>query len=145
MKNQEKRRKPPFHIRLLFGLVVCVTGFQVVRFGTSISWFALIEKYEPYPGPIYVGISGAFWALTGLFLLWSLWYGKRWTRTAFLVSSGLYAGWVWADRLILQPQPRANWPFDLVITIVFLLFVTILILDPRNKIHLERENYERES
>ena len=71
--------------------------------------------------------------------------GKRWTRKAFLIAAGLFTAWVWADRLLLQPQLRANWPFDLVITILCVLFVTFLVLDPRNKIYFERENYERES
>ena len=144
MTEQEKH-KLPVRMWLFLGLMVVATGWQVVRFATSIAWHVTLETYEPYPGPIYIGISGAFWTLTGLYLLWSLWRGKRWTRMTFLIAAGLYTAWVWADRLLLQPQLRANWPFDLVITIVFLILNTFLVLDPRNKIHLERETYERES
>ncbi len=145
MTEQEKRYKLPVRIWLFLILLVCITGWEAVRFATSIAWHVTLETYEPYPGPIYIGISGAFWTLTGLFLLWSLWRGKRWTRMAFLIATGAYTAWVWADRLLLQPQLRANWPFDLVITIVFLLLITYLVLDPRNKIYFERETYERES
>jgi len=137
--------KLPIHIILFLGLVFCVTGWQAIRFETSIAWRVTLEAYEPYPGPIYIGITGAFWALMGLFLLWSMWRGKRWTRTAFLLASSLYTAWIWADRLIIQTQRRANWPFDLVMTIVLFIFATIVLLDPHNKIYFERETYERES
>ena len=137
--------KLPIHMVLFLGLVLCVTGWQAIRFETSVAWRVTLETYEPYPGPIYIGITGAFWALTGLFLLWSMWRGKRWTRTAFLLASSLYTAWIWADRLIIQTQRRANWPFDLVMTIVLFIFATIVLLDPHNKIYFERETYERES
>ncbi len=74
-----------------------------------------------------------------------MWRGKRWTRKAFILASSLYAAWVWADRLFVQAQMRANWPFDLLLTIVLFVFTIIVVLDPRNKIYFERETYERES
>ena len=138
-------RKLPIRILLLLGLVFGTTCWQAIRFITSIAWRVTLETYEPYPGPIYIGITGTFWALTGLFLLWSIWRGRRWTRMAFVLASSLYAAWVWADRLFVQNQMRANWPFDLVLTIVLLVFTIIVVLDPRNKIYFERETYERES
>ena len=61
------------------------------------------------------------------------------------IASGLYAIWVWVDRLFLQTQLRANWPFDLALTIALFIFTTIILLDPRNKTYFERETYERES
>jgi len=137
--------KLPFRIILLLGFVFCETGWQAIRFVTSIIWSVTLQTYEPYPGPIYIGITGTFWTFTGLFLLWSMWRGKRWTRVAFIVASSLYAAWVWADRLFVQTQMRANWPFDLVLTIAWLVFTIIVVLDPRNKIYFERETYERES
>jgi hypothetical protein len=139
------RRKLPIPVTLLLCLVLYITGWQVIRFSTSIAWRETLKTYELYPGPIYIGISGAFWALTGLFLLWSMWRGKRWIRTAFILASSLYAAWVWADRLFVQAQMRANWPFDLLLTIVMFVFTMIVLLDPRNKIYFERETYERES
>jgi len=139
------RRRLPIRIILLLGLVFCVTGWQAIRFLTSLTWSVTLETYEPYPGPIYIGITGTFWTLTGLFLLWSMWRGKHWTRMAFLLASSLYAAWVWADRLFVQNLMRANWPFDLALTLAWLIFTIIVVIDPRNKIYFERETYERES
>ena len=139
------RHKLPIRVILLLALVFCATSWQAIRFLTSLTWSVTLETYEPYPGPIYIGITGTFWTLTGLFLLWSMWRGKRWTRMAFLLASSLYAVWAWADRLFVQNQMRANWPFDLALTIAWLVFTIIVVLDPRNKIYFERETYERES
>lgn len=138
-------RKPPWHVTLLIWLVLSLTTWHIVRAATSILWRDTLEKYASYPGPLYIGLSGAVWALTGIFLLWSILRGERWTRPALLIASGLYAAWVWADRLFVQAQMRANWPFALIVTILLLVFTTAVVLHPRNQIYFEREAYERES
>ncbi len=139
------RRRLPFPLTLLFLLILLITGLQAVRLITSIAWRNTLELYAPNPGPFYIGASGAFWLLTGLFLLWSIWSGARWNRAAILLASGLYAAWVWADRLFVQAQMRANWPFDLAVTILLLAYTAAVVLDPRNRIYFEREAYERKS
>ncbi len=139
------RRKLPFSLTLLFLLILLLTVGQGIRFITSIAWRDTLELYAPNPGPLYIGATGVVWTLVGLFLMWSIWVGVRWNRIAILIASGLYAAWVWADRLFIQTQMRANWPFDLAVTIILLAFTVAVVLDPRNKIYFEREAYERES
>lgn|GEM_PF-400482 len=139
------RRKLPWHVTLLIWLVLSLTIWHIARATTSILWRDTLEKYVPYPGPFYIGLSGAVWALTGIFLLWSILRGERWTRPALLIVSGAYAAWVWADRLWVQAQMRANWPFALVVTILLLAYTTVVVLHPHNRIYFEREAYERES
>jgi hypothetical protein len=139
------RRKLPIHVTLWLCLVFYLTCWQVIRFATGITWSDTLKIYEPHFVPLYITISGAFWTLTSLFLSWSMWHGQRWTRMAFMIASSLYAAWVWVDRLFVQTQIRANWPFDLLLTIVLFVFTIIVLLDPRNKTYFERETYERES
>ena len=139
------RRRLPIPVTLLLCLVFYTTCWQAIRFAIGIAWSDTLKIYELPFVPLYTDITGAFWTLTGLFFLWSLWRGQRWTRMAFIVASSLYAAWVWIDRFFIQTQMRANWPFDLLLTIVLLIFVFIVILDPHYKIYFERETYERES
>ncbi len=139
------KTKLPVQITLLLLLVILLTALNVVRLITSILWHDALSAYAPFPGPIYIGASGAFWALTGLFLLWSFWRDKSWTRAAWLIASGAYAAWVWLDRLFVQAQMRANWLFTLLVTIVLLAYTVIVILDPHDKTFFGRESYERES
>ena len=139
------RGKLPGRITLLLMLVGLLTIWQAVRLATSIAWRDTLETYAPFPGPFYVGGTGALWTLIGLFILWSFWRGMSWTRKAFLIASGSYAAWIWLDRLFIQTGSRANYPFDLLVTIILLSFTAIVVLDPHSRIYFEREAYERES
>lgn len=135
----------PRRVTLLMWLVLGFTAWNAVRFATSFAWRDTLEMYAPHPGPVYIGASGALWVVTGSFVLWSFWCGKRWTRPALLIASGVYAAWSWADRLFVQTQMRANWPFALLATIILLTFVAAVVLDPHNYAYFERETHERKS
>ncbi len=137
-------RKWPFRLQLLAGLIAYFSLWNLVRLITSLDWFGALETYVPRPGPVYIGITGALWMLVGLFLLWCMWRGRRRTWVIILIASGLYAAWFWLDRLIVQPETRANWPFTLAITLLLLAFIAAVLLDRRNQSILEREAYERE-
>ena len=125
----------PMRITLLLLLVLTITAWNVVRLATSIAWHDTLETYSLRPGPSYIGLTGLIWTLIGLFLLWSFWRGAPWTRWVLLIAAGLYAAWVWADRLLVQVQMRANWPFDLFATGVLLVYTVAIVLDPRNQIY----------
>lgn len=139
------RRKLPFSLTLLFLLILLTTVWQATRFVTSLAWRDTLALYASNTGSFYIGATGAVWMLAGLFLMWGIWIGARWNRAAIVITSGLYAAWAWTDRLFIQTQMRANWPFDLLVTIILLAFIVTVVLDPRNKIYFERETYERES
>ena len=105
-----------------------------MRFATGIGWRVTLETYAPWPGPFYIGITGAIWMLAGLVLFWSFVIGAGWNRLALVIGTYVYAIWFWVDRLFVQPQVRANWPFDLVTTIILLGFTTAVVLDHHNQI-----------
>jgi hypothetical protein len=127
--------KLPIRITLLLWLVLIITAWNTVRFATSIGWHDTLETYAPWPGPLYIGITGAVWAVAGLFLFMSFVRRARWTRIAFLIAGSIYSIWVWVDKLFVQAQLRANWPFDLLATLVLVGFTTAVVLDPHNQIY----------
>jgi len=145
MKPQGAAKRLPMRITLLLWLVFYLTCWQVVRLIGGIAWSKALNTYEASPGALYISASGAAWAGAGIFLLWSMWRGKRWTRTAFLAVTASYATWFWFDRLFVQIRPRANWPFAAAVTVVILLFTLVVILNPRYRNFFEREHYDRES
>lgn len=140
----ERKWKPPFAITLAAWQVLILTGWNAVRLLTSILWRDTLEVYAPRPGPLYIGASGGFWTLVGAFLLWSFWRKARRTRLAWAAASAAYALWVWADRLFVQTEVRANWPFDLALTCLLLGWMLAVVLLPRHRTYFEREVYERE-
>ncbi len=139
------RPKWPFRLMLLAWLIVFFTLWNLARLITSIDWHDTLATYAPFPGPVYIGFTGAIWSGMGIFLLWCLRRGKRWTRLALLIGSGIFTAWFWADRLLLQSELRSNWLFTLIANLLILAFIAAVIFDRRIRIHLEREAYERKS
>jgi len=125
----DKDLKRPFSITFLALLVLCFTAWNGLRLGAAISFWNNLRQYSARPGPFYIAVSGGFWLLTGLPLFWGLWRGEAWVRIAALFAAILYTSWYWFDRLILQPIPRANWPFALLINILFLVFTPIALFN----------------
>ncbi len=121
-------------------LVLIITAWNMVRLVTSVAWQKTLETFAPYPGPLYIGITGAIWTLLGLFLLWGFIRGARWTRVGFLTGGVVYSAWVWADRLFIQTQLRANWPFDLLVMILLLGYTGVIVLDPHNQIYFMKRD-----
>jgi hypothetical protein len=132
--------KLPLRITLLLWLVLIITAWNAVRFATGIGWRVTLETYAPWPGPFYIGVTGAIWTLAGLVLFWSFFVGVSWNRLALLIGAYVYAIWFWVDRLFVQPQVRANWPFDLVTTIILLGFTTAVVLDHHNQIYFVKRD-----
>jgi len=136
--------KLPLRITLLLFLVLIITTWNIFRLATSVVWRVTLETYDPWPGPFYIGFTGVIWTLTGLALFCGFLSGSNWTRLAVLIASFAYTIWFWVDRFFIQLQVRANWPFDLLTTIILLGFTTAVVLDPRNHIFFKRETYDRE-
>lgn len=137
------RRRLPFRITLLLTLVLIITVLSAVRLYTGIAWKSPLDVYLGSLEVTYIAVTGAFWMAAGGFVLWSFWRGGRRIREIFLGASAAYAAWAWADRLIVQPMPRANWLFALAATILLLAFVAAVVLDPRNLPYLRKESYDR--
>jgi hypothetical protein len=139
------RPKFPPSVTLLVWLVLSFTVWHATRLATSLAWHDVLETYAARPGTLYIGLTGALWLCVGTFLLWSIGRRAPWTRRALLAGAVLYAAWVWMDRLLVQAQARANWPFALLLTVLLLAYVTAVVLHPKNQTYFERETHERES
>ena len=108
-------------------LVLSFTVWQAVRIQAALAWYDLLKEFAPRPGPIYTAVTGLFWFAVGGWLLWRLWRRQTRTEILLLVAAVGYTIWYWADRLLFQ-APRANWPFMLVLNIIFLAYVLALAI-----------------
>lgn len=138
-----RRPRLPLRITLLLWLVLIITALNAVRLITAIFWGRTLQPYISLPGVYYVAISGGVWTLAGLLVLGSFWRRARYTHLVFLAGAVCYTSWLWADRLLLQSAPSANWPFMLAGTIVLLGYTAAVVLDPRNRAYFRKESYER--
>jgi hypothetical protein len=136
----QKLPKLPIRITLLLWMVLTITAWNLVRLVTSIGWRVTLETYAPWPGPFYIGLTGAIWTLMGLFLFWSFVVGASWSRIGLLICGFVYSIWFWVDRLFIQPQVRANWTFGLLVTIILLGFTSAVVLDTHNQIYFVKRD-----
>jgi hypothetical protein len=116
------KRRLPFRVTVLVWMVLWFTVWNAVRLWTAMAWRARLAEFAPVPGPLYIGLTGAFWLTAGILIVWSFWTAKPWTRTMIAGASLAYTAWYWADRLLLQ-QPHTNWPFLAVFNLLALILV----------------------
>ena len=114
-------RSRPRSVTLLVILVLTVAVVNLIRIAQAIQQWEFLEEFSPVP-PIYLLISGCFWGMAGLLLVWGLWTGRKWapvwTGLAFLA----YSAYFWVDRLALPGYPgrNANWVFALGLNLALL-------------------------
>ena len=137
-------RRLPWSTTLALCLVLISTCANLVRLWTGIAWRTLFQEYAAHPGALYVALTGAFFSAVGLLILWAFWRRLWWTPRALLLGTWLYAAWFWADRLLVQSGSHTNWPFELVVTVVSLIYTAIVVREPHNAIYFRRESYDRQ-
>jgi hypothetical protein len=133
----------PLRITLVLGVVLITTVWNVARAATSIAWSGLLAKYAGSPGPVYIGLTGALFAILGGTILSAFWHRSRWAPAALIAGGWIYVAWGWVDRLIFQGQSRANWPFTAVATAAALVWITAVALDRRNRAYFGKETNGR--
>lgn len=77
----------------------------------------------------YLIAAGLTWGLAGLPVLWGLMTRAGWTPKLIHITAILYPGVYWFERLFLWQDPEAvrNWPFMLLLTILWLSLVFIAL------------------
>lgn len=140
-----KRPKRSFLVTLLVWTVLILTIYNAVRLGTALAQWDLILKRMPVPGPFYIAITGLFWTLVLVGVSLNIWFAWKWVRPTTAVVLLLYSAYYWLDRLLFQSaQPRENWLFSLVLTILFWLFSALALFMPgsRKYFNKQREHYD---
>jgi hypothetical protein len=140
--NLSTRR--PASIIIFVVLVLCLTLWNGLRLGAAIAFWRVLTEYYAKAGPAYIALSGGFWLVCGLALIYGLWQGKPWAWKAAIGGAAGYTLWYWLDRLFLQ-QPQANWSFTLATTIILLSFSAILIFPRKTRAFFCRINHDQES
>jgi hypothetical protein len=99
------------HSLFILGLSL-LNGLRLIQ---ALRYGSILESYQASPGPVYIALSGGFWAGAGLITLLGIWRRRIWGWFLGWILLFLYLGWYWFDRLALQ-QPHDNWPFMLVLS-----------------------------
>ncbi len=132
-------------VTLLLWMVLSLTAWNASGFFTAVAWSGVLSEFSTRPETVYIAAARALWTSVGLFLMWSLWRGKRWTRSAFMLAAAAYTVWDWTDRLLIRGWVPPNWPFSLAVTLLLLGFTAWVVQDPNNIVFFQKEAYERQS
>ena len=128
--------KFPFRVTLLLCLVLIFTAWNILRVWTALSWQATLNEFNIQPTVWVLVISGIFWALAGLILIWGIWQKKIWSVKMLLGAAAGYSVWYWSERLIWQ-NPHPNWLFTVIVNLVLMTFIIFTTKS------LTREAHER--
>ena len=115
----------PFGVTLLLWMVLSLSAWGLIRLFAALRWWDVLYEFNASLSPLYLSITGAFWGIAGVVLLWSIWSGKTWSRRAILASVVLWLAEYWIERVFFQ-APRANLPFAVLLS-ALLLAVTFAI------------------
>jgi hypothetical protein len=130
--------KFPFRVTLLYWLVLTLTAWNGLRLWTALAWQNTLTEFSASPTPVILAISGAFWVVTGIILLWSIWQRKAWAAILLVGVAAGYTVWYWGERLIWQ-NPQPNWLFAVIVNLALLIFILFT-----SKL-LAREAHERKN
>jgi hypothetical protein len=137
-------RKRPFGVTLFVWMVLSLSVWGSVRLSAAIGWWDVLTQYRSRLSPLYLSITGAGWVLLGAVLLWSLWAGRRWARTAIPVAVTSWLVEYWFERIFFEAR-RANLPFMIVISVVLLGITLAVTFNRKTKNFLLRSEEHEQS
>ena len=131
-------RRRSLRVTLSTWLVLFLTAWNALRLFTAVAWRNVLLEFSANPPPWVTASVGVVWLVTGLLLLWSILWEKRWAGKMLLGAAAAYSVWYWIERLVWQ-APRPNWLFAVILNFVLLLFI-LFAMRP-----MTREAYERKN
>ena len=121
--------KRPFGVTLLLWMVLSLSAWGLTRFVAALQVWGLLYEFNASLGPLYLSITGAGWSVAGGVLLAGIWVGKGWARWAVVAAVFIWLIEYWLERILFQ-SPRANLPFALACSVIFMVSAWILAILP---------------
>ena len=116
------RPRRPILLTLILWVFVLWTVLGWLRFFGTLNNQALISEFLPDWLFWYLLTAGLIWGLAGIPVLWGLAFGSGWTIKLIPLAAVIYPLVYWVERLFFwqNPEGRSNWPFMLLLTVVWL-------------------------
>lgn len=120
--TQPIKRRRPFLLTIMLWMYLLWILLGWLRFAGAIRNQDLILSLASPGLRIYLLAAGLIWGLAGLPVVWGMVTRSSWTPLLILITSVLYPGVYWFERLFLWQDPDAgrNWPFMLLLTLLWL-------------------------
>jgi len=109
-------------LRLVLWVFVLWVVLGWLRFFGAIANQALIFEFLPVWAFWYLLFAGLIWGLVGIPVLWGILLRVGWTLKLLPIAALTYPLVYWLERLLFWQSPvgRSNWPFMLLLTVLWL-------------------------
>jgi hypothetical protein len=134
----------PFGVTLLLWMVLSLSAWGLIRLFAALRWGDVLYEFNASLNPLYLSITGAFWGIAGVVLLWCIWSGKTWAHRAIFASVVLWLAEYWIERVFFQ-APRANLPFALILSALLLAVTFAITLNRYTKNFFTRSEEHEQS
>ncbi len=117
------KRKRPFSVTFLAGLVLLVAVSNILRLAQAVLDWGFLAGLLAYL-PVYLALTGLVWGALGLPLAWGIWRGKSWAPRICHLALLIYSIYYWFDRLVLPGYVgrNSNWQFAAGINLLILVW-----------------------
>lgn len=110
-----------------------IAGINLYRCAEALLQWRFLANLLPTL-PIYQMLSGAFWGLAGIPIVWGLWRGARWAARLTPYVAIAYTIYAWIDRLALRTGLQEyDLPFTVGTTILVLASTFWILSRPKVK------------
>ena len=135
--------KRPFGVTLLLWMVLSLSAWGAVRFAASLRWWDVLSEFESSLNPGYLSITGAGWVVAGGVLIMGMLSRRKWSYPAIPIFVILWLSMRWVERIFFQSE-RANLPFAVILSVIFLAVTVVCALHRSTKHFLTRsEEHEQ--
>ena len=120
LSENKHRRNRPRTITLICSLFLLFGLFNIIKLSQAILQWKTLISLQISISPLYLGISGFVWGISGIVISWSLWVGKSWARKLATGIILLYTITFWIDLIwIAEPTVlQTRWLVNLCLTII---------------------------
>jgi hypothetical protein len=140
-QGTESTKQRPITVTLLAIAVLIIAAVNLVRVWATAKNWETLTNLGVSPGPVYIALTGAFWAIAFLILFELIWTGHPKARMSSFIAIGLYIAYYWLDRLAFQSRiPQKNTPFAIGMTILVVFYTLLSLSLPATKAFLSRKN-----
>jgi hypothetical protein len=140
---QDKRPRRPFSVTLLAVGVLTIAGIHLIRLLQAIqNWGFLAEL--PGVSPLYLALTGLFWAAAGFPLGLALLLGLPAAPAAARLMAAVYTIYYWSNRLFAAYRagsfqtPGFAWGFAAILTVLSLVLVFWILSRPKAQAFFRR-------
>ena len=139
--SSELPKQRPVTVTILAIAVLIIAVVNLIRFWAAVRNWEMLTNLDVSSGPLYITLTGFFWAIAFLILFRLIWIGHNRARIVGFIVIGLYIVYYWIDRLVYKSHiPLKNTPFAIGTTILVVFYIVLSLSLPANKAYLSRKN-----